>query len=60
MLVINSNYTTWRDYAINQAAGLFGPLIEAALVESKFFGPKGTFGDRYVDHDGASIWIHTD
>jgi hypothetical protein len=56
----NSKYMTWRDYAINQAAGLFGPLIAAALVESKFFGRKGTFGDRCVDHDGALIWIRID
>ena len=38
----NSNYTTWRDYAINQVAGLFGPIIAALLVESKFFGRRGT------------------
>lgn len=38
----NSNYTTWRDYAINQIAGLFGPLIAAALVESRFIGRRGT------------------
>ena len=29
----NSNYTTWRDYAINQVAGLFGPIIATVLVE---------------------------
>jgi len=38
----NSNYTTWRDYAINQVAGLVGPIIAAILVESKFFGRRGT------------------
>jgi hypothetical protein len=38
----DTNYTTWRDYAINQVAGLFGPLIAAALVESKFIGRRGT------------------
>lgn len=38
----NSNYTTWRDYAINQIAGLFGPLIAAVLVESKVMGRRGT------------------
>ena len=38
----DSNYTTWRDYAINQIAGLFGPLIAAGLVESKFIGRRGT------------------
>jgi sugar phosphate permease len=38
----DSNYTTWRDYAINQVAGLVGPLIAAVTVESKFFGRRGT------------------
>jgi hypothetical protein len=38
----DTNYSTWRDYAINQVAGLFGPLIAAALVESKFLGRRGT------------------
>lgn len=38
----DSNYTTWRDYAINQVAGLVGPIIAAILVESKFFGRRGT------------------
>ncbi|TVY78482.1 putative MFS-type transporter PB1E7.08c [Lachnellula suecica] len=38
----DSNYTTWRDYAINQVAGLFGPIIAAVLVESKFIGRRGT------------------
>lgn len=38
----DSNYTTWRDYAINQIAGLFGPLIAAVLVESKLIGRRGT------------------
>jgi hypothetical protein len=38
----NSNYTTWRDYAINQIVGLFGPLIAAVLVESKLIGRRGT------------------
>ncbi|KAH8690477.1 major facilitator superfamily domain-containing protein [Talaromyces proteolyticus] len=38
----DSNYTTWRDYAINQVAGLIGPLIAGVLVESKIFGRRGT------------------
>lgn len=38
----HSNYQTWRDYAVNQIAGLIGPIIAAVLVESKFFGRKGT------------------
>ena len=38
----NSNYTTWRDYAINQIAGLFGPLIAAVLVETRFIGRRGS------------------
>lgn len=38
----DSNYTTWRDYAINQVAGLVGPVIAAVLIETKFFGRRGT------------------
>jgi hypothetical protein len=37
-----SNYQTWLDYAINQVAGLFGPIIAAVLVETKFIGRIGT------------------
>ncbi|KAG8407913.1 hypothetical protein J3458_020222 [Metarhizium acridum] len=37
-----SNYATWRDYAINHVAGLFGPIIAAVLVETKFLGRRGT------------------
>ncbi|OAG01005.1 MFS general substrate transporter [Paraphaeosphaeria sporulosa] len=37
-----SNYTTWRNYAINQLAGLGGPIIAGVLVEMKFFGRRGT------------------
>lgn len=38
----NSNYTTWRNYAINQVAGLFGPIIAGILVETRFIGRRGT------------------
>lgn len=38
----NSNYTVWRDYAINQIAGLGGPIIAAVLVETKYLGRRGT------------------
>ncbi|KAL2821173.1 major facilitator superfamily domain-containing protein [Aspergillus granulosus] len=38
----NSNYTTWRNYAINQVAGLAGPIIAAVLVELRFFGRRRT------------------
>jgi hypothetical protein len=38
----HSNYTTWRNYAINHVAGLVGPIIAAVLVETKFTGRKGT------------------
>ena len=38
----NSNYTTWRNYAINQVAGLFGPVIAGILVETKGCGRRGT------------------
>jgi Na+/melibiose symporter-like transporter len=37
-----SNYQTWRDYAINQIAGLFGPIIATVLIETKWFGRRGT------------------
>ncbi|KAF8857742.1 MFS general substrate transporter [Acephala macrosclerotiorum] len=37
----NSNYTVWRDYAINQIAGL-GPIIAVILVETKYLGRRGT------------------
>ncbi|KAJ4287804.1 hypothetical protein N0V90_012508 [Kalmusia sp. IMI 367209] len=37
-----SNYTTWRNYAINQIAGLGGPIIAGILVEMKIFGRRGT------------------
>ena len=38
----DSNYTTWRNYAINQIAGLIGPIIAGVLVETKFVGRRGT------------------
>ncbi|KAL6243737.1 hypothetical protein RBB50_009170 [Rhinocladiella similis] len=38
----NSNYTVWRNYALNQLSGLFGPIIAAALVETRYFGRRGT------------------
>jgi hypothetical protein len=38
----NSNYIVWRDYAINQVAGLGGPIIAAILVETAFIGRRGT------------------
>lgn len=38
----SSNYLTWRDYSINQSAGLLGPVIAAVLVETKFLGRRGT------------------
>lgn len=37
-----SNYTTWRNYAINQLSGLGGPIIAGILVEMKLFGRRGT------------------
>ena len=37
----NSNYTTWRNYAVNQVAGLIGPCIAAVLVETRFVGRRG-------------------
>ena len=38
----DSNYTTWRNYAINQIVGLVGPVIAGVLVETKFVGRRGT------------------
>ncbi|KIX10422.1 uncharacterized protein Z518_01504 [Rhinocladiella mackenziei CBS 650.93] len=38
----NSNYAVWRNYALNQVAGLFGPIIAAVLVETRFVGRRGT------------------
>ncbi|EED14000.1 sugar transporter, putative [Talaromyces stipitatus ATCC 10500] len=38
----NSNYTTWRNYAINQVAGLIGPIIAGFLVGWRWFGRRGT------------------
>ncbi|KAK9240071.1 putative sugar transporter [Lipomyces kononenkoae] len=38
----NSNYTTWRNYAINQVAGLVGPVLAGILVETRYFGRRGT------------------
>lgn len=37
-----SNYTTWRNYAITQAAGLIGPIVASFLVEMRWLGRKGT------------------
>ena len=37
----DSNYTTWRNYAINQVAGLIGPCIAAGLVETRYIGRRG-------------------
>ncbi|KAK5732304.1 hypothetical protein LTR17_010618 [Elasticomyces elasticus] len=36
-----SNYTVWRNYALNQIAGLFGPIIATFLVETRFIGRRG-------------------
>ena len=38
----SSNYLTWRNFAINKACGLFGPIIAAYLVETKLLGRRGT------------------
>lgn len=38
----DSNYTVWRNYAINQVAGLVGPCIAAVLVETKHIGRRGS------------------
>jgi len=38
----SSNYTTWRNYAINQIAGLIGPVVAGLLVETRYIGRRGT------------------
>lgn len=38
----SDNYTVWRNYALNQVAGLFGPIIAAVLVETRAVGRRGT------------------
>ncbi|OAL31293.1 hypothetical protein AYO20_08203 [Fonsecaea nubica] len=38
----NDNYTVWRNYALNQVSGLFGPIIAAVLVETRAIGRRGT------------------
>ena len=38
----NSNYIVWRNYAINQVSGLFGPIVAGILVETRFLGRRGT------------------
>ena len=38
----DSNYTTWRNYAVNQVCGIFGPIIAAFLVEARWLGRRGT------------------
>ncbi|KAK9369045.1 putative sugar transporter [Lipomyces kononenkoae] len=38
----DSNYTTWRNYAINQVAGLVGPVIAGVLIETRYVGRRGT------------------
>ena len=38
---VSSNYITWRNYAITQLCGLFGPAIAAYTVQTKL-GRKGT------------------
>jgi hypothetical protein len=37
-----SNYTTWRNYAINQISGLAGPTIAAILIQTRLIGRRGT------------------
>ena len=38
----SGNYYVWRNYAINQVAGLFGPVIAGILVETRFVGRRGS------------------
>ncbi|KAI1618473.1 putative sugar transporter [Exophiala viscosa] len=38
----DDNYTVWRNYALNQFSGVFGPIIAAVLVEVRWFGRRGT------------------
>ena len=36
------NYTTWRNYAINQMSGLIGPVLAGVLVQTRYLGRRGT------------------
>lgn len=38
----DSNYVVWRNYALNQISGLFGPIIAGWLVETRYVGRRGT------------------
>lgn len=39
---VTSTNETWRNYAINQAVGVVGPILAAYLVEVPYIGRKGT------------------
>ncbi|MCJ1478764.1 hypothetical protein MMC13_007448 [Lambiella insularis] len=38
----DSNYTTWRNYAIVNMCGVWGPVLAGYLCNLKFLGRKGT------------------
>lgn len=37
-----SNFITWRNYAIANLAGVFGPVLAGFICEVKFLGRRGT------------------
>ncbi len=39
---VTSNYITWRNYAIANVAGIFGPVLAAYLCDVKFLGRRAT------------------
>ncbi|KAI9740162.1 MAG: hypothetical protein M1834_004740 [Cirrosporium novae-zelandiae] len=38
----DSNYITWRNYALGNLVSIFGPILAGLLCEIKFLGRKGT------------------
>lgn len=58
----DSNYIVWRNYAINQIAGIGGPVIAGVLVETRFIGSvfcKSPSLKLLDDHDSIPIYANT-
>lgn len=39
---VTSTYETWRNYALNQVCGIFGPVLAGHMCEMRMFGRKYT------------------
>lgn len=39
---VTSTYETWRNYALNQVCGIFGPILAGHMCEMRIFGRKYT------------------